>query len=303
MPFLILIYALSRICESFSHKLCSASMTGESGTSYGYYYVTHSLVACIFFILSGGFSISINTATLLFSVALAAVILINMLVSMLKLRYMNVLGAGILTTPLNLLLIALAGNLLFGEDITLSVCLKILVTTVSAVLIFIDIQRNKGHDDNKENDKGGRIDLKRYVPLMLISVLLGVIQTLLVKAFVISERVTNEHSFYLLTNVFMLSWGVIMLITSALKGRGNLKTGLSFFKPRRVLSTFGNVVSSNVTSLVTVPILVGINISIFSPVSSAWSIVVSVIISLIFKEKLGLFSYLAAAVGILAIFV
>ena len=138
---------------------------------------------------------------------------------------------------------------------------------------------------------------------MLISVLLVVIKTLLVKAFVISERVTNEHSFYLLTNVFMLSWGVIMLITSALKGRGNLKTGLSFFKPRRVLSTFGNVVSSNVTSLVTVPILVGINISIFSPVSSAWSIVVSVIISLIFKEKLGLFSYLAAAVGILAIFV
>ncbi len=303
MPFLILIYALSKISESFSHKFCSASMAGESGTSYGYYYVTHSLVACIFFILSGGFSISINTATLLFSVALAAVILINMLVSMLKLRYMNVLGAGILTTPLNLLLIALAGNLLFGEDITLSVCLKILVTTVSAVLIFIDIQRNKERDNDKENDKGGRIDLKRYVPLMLLSVLLGAIQTLLLKAFVISESVTNEHSFYLLTNVFMLLWGVVMLITSALKGRGNLKAGLSFFKPKRVLSTFGNVVSSNVTSLVTVPILVGINVSIFSPVSSAWSIVVSVIVSLIFKERLGLFSYLAAAVGILAIFV
>jgi drug/metabolite transporter (DMT)-like permease len=46
-----------------------------------------------------------------------------------------------------------------------------------------------------------------------------------------------------------------------------------------------------------------INVSVFSPLSSALGIVLSVVISLIFKEKLGIFSYIGAAVAVLAIFV
>jgi drug/metabolite transporter (DMT)-like permease len=147
------------------------------------------------------------------------------------------------------------------------------------------------------------VNLKKYIPLLLISVALGAFQTLLLKSFVISESVTNEHSFYFLTNVIMLSWGVIMLLAGTLKDRKNLREGLSFFKPKRIFSTASNVVCANVGTLLQVPILTMINVSVFSPLSSALGIVLSVVISLIFKEKLGIFSYIGAAVAVLAIFV
>ena len=140
MPLLIALYALSRFGESFSQKITSGAMSGQSKVSYGFYYITHSLIACIFFIISGGFSISVNLPTFLYSVALGGSILINMLVAILILRCMNVLGSGILSTPLSLSLIAVAGNLMFGEEITTSTLMKIIVTSVSAVLIFIDVR-------------------------------------------------------------------------------------------------------------------------------------------------------------------
>lgn len=303
MPLLIVLFAMSKFGEGFSQKIASGAMSGESKVSYGFYYVTHSLIACIFFVISGGFSISVNLPTFIYSVMLGGSILINMLVSMLILRCMNILGSGVLSTPIQLSLIAVASNLIFGEEITSSTLMKIIVTSFSAVLIFIDIRITEKKAKGEKESAKRYVDLKKYIPLLLISVTLGAFQTLLLKSFVISESVTNEHSFYFLTNVMMLSWGVIMLLAGTLKGRKNLKEGLSFFKPKRIFSAASNVVCANVGTLLQVPILTMINVSVFSPLSSALGIVLSVVISLIFKEKLGIFSYIGAAVAVLAIFV
>ena len=138
---------------------------------------------------------------------------------------------------------------------------------------------------------------------MFISVILGASQTLIMKSFAISKSVTNEHSFYLLTNVVILIWGIILLLSSVISEHGNFRNGLSFFKPKRVLSSVGNVVSSNINSLVTMPIMAAVNISLFSPLSSAYGIVANVLVSLLFKEKLGIYSYIGTAIAILAIFI
>lgn len=302
MPFLIFAFALLALGERIGGKLCSVTMEGESEASYSYYYITHSLVACIFFIFSGGFSISVNGFTLLYSVCLAASVILSMLVTMMSLRCMSVLGTGILSTPLTLLLTALSGALIWGEPITLSVCLKILVTSVAAAVIFLDTKATKKQGADTEIG-GTRVNFGKYVPLMLASVVLTVIQTLITKSFAVSERVTDEHSFYLLTNVVMLVFGIVMLLSGSIKKPGALRSGLSFFKFKRTLSAVGNVVMSNLKTLVTLPLLSLVNVSVFSPVTSAWGIIVGVLVSLIFKERLGVFSYAAAIIATVAIFI
>jgi len=303
MPFLIIIYATSSFGCRVGGKLCSSAMEGESKASYGYYYIIHSLASCIFFVISGGFSVSVDLVTLLFSLALAATILLGMLVSMLSLRYMNVLGVGLLTTPLNLLLITVFGIIIWDEESSLSTWLKILVTSLSAFLIFFDVRASERKRGNKSRSQNGSVDLKKFIPLMLFSALLGVIQTLLTKAFAVSDEVANEHSFYLLTNLVMLLLGAVIVLVNAAKDRSSIRDGLSFFKAKRVLPTVGNVVISNINTLATVPLMAAIDISLFSPLSSAYGILIGVVVSLFFREKLGIFSYLAAAVAILAIFI
>ena len=301
MTFLLITFAALAFGERIFGKLCSAAINGESRASYGYYYVTHSLLACVFFLLSGGFSFNLNLYTLLYSVALAAAILLNMLTSLLMLRCMNILGSGILATPLTLLLTALSGVIIWSESLTISVYLKIIITTASAFFIFLDIGGHRVKFESRKNDD--TVNVKRYLPLMLASVLLTVLQTVITKAFATSDRVTDEHSFYLMTNVIMLGFGFVLLFTSGGKGRGSFRAGFSFFKPGKVLSTVGNVVVSNLKSLVTLPLIEMLDVSLFSPINSALGIVVGVLVSLLFKERLGIFSYIAAAVAIVAIFV
>ena len=303
MGFWVFIYALSMIGDKATNKLTSVVMDGENRSTYYSHCAIRSLVACLFFFMLGGFSISINTKTLLFSLGYGLSILAYILINLFSLRFMNVLGAGILSTPLNLILTAVMGVLLWEEDITLSRYLAIILTSVSALLIFIDI-RHLAKQDNKGKSDAGRVNLKAYIPLMLLSVVFAVIQNLFLKAFAISTDVTDENSFYFLTNFVILAWGLIMLGIQSFSNIGEVKTGLkSFFTFKRALPSVSNVLLGNVAAIALMPILKEIEISNFTPLSSAYMIIVSVFVSLLFKERLGIFSYISALVAIAAMFV
>ena len=299
MPFLIILYAVTAFSNSALSKTCSTTVTGGRAR-YAAYYSVHSFIACIFYTISSGFNLSVNLPTLIYSVVFALLILANMLVSMLILRRMNVLGAGILSTPLRLIVIATMGALLFGESITSTVIIRITLMSVAAVLIFIDV-RKRGKKKSDSSDK--RVDLKKYLPLMLLSVMLNASQTIVTKSFAVSTVVTDENSFYLLTNVVMLLVALIMLSCELLRYRESVREALGIFQPKRILPTVGNVVSSNINSLVIIPILAVTDVAVFTPLTSAYGIVVGVMVSLLFREKLGIYSYLAAAVAIITMLV
>ena len=83
-------------------------------------------------------------------------------------------------------------------------------------------------------------------------------------------------------------------------------------KPRELIKMFtaknlicwgGSTVCSNVGSLLTVKLLAIVDISIYTPVWSALGVIISLTASIIFREKLGIFSYLAAAVACVAVII
>ena len=303
MDFWVLIYALSMIGDRATNKLTSVVMDGESRSTYYSHCMIRSLAACLFFFMLGGFSISINAKTLLFSLGYGLAILAHIFIGLFSLRFMNVLGAGILSTPPNLILTAIMGVLLWNEEITASKYIAIILTSISALLMFIDI-RNTGKKSAEDKNGSGRVNFKAYIPLMLLSVVFSVMQSLFLKAFAVSTDVTDENSFYFLTNLVILAFGVVMLIIHSFKDRSEIRVGLkSFFTVKRAIPTSVNVLLGNVAAIALIPILAEVDISTFTPVSSAFSIVVGIFVSLLFKEKLGIFSYIAALVAIAAMFV
>jgi drug/metabolite transporter (DMT)-like permease len=266
----------------------------------------HSAIACIFYFFSGGASVRLNAATLLYALALALLILINMLIGMLKLRYASILGAGILISPINIIFTSLCGVIIFSEKIAPSTYYKVALMTVSALLIYADLRvrtKKEGAPTKAEDAKKPRTDLKKFFPLALAGVLFGALQNVIPKLFAMSDAVTDEHSFYLMTNVFMLMAALSSFAFLSVKNKENLKSSLVIFEPKRLAPTVLNVVSNNIGSLVIIPILATVNLSVYTPVSAAYGVVVSVVASLCFREKLGIYSYLGAAVAILAMII
>ena len=85
--------------------------------------------------------------------------------------------------------------------------------------------------------------------------------------------------------------------------KGVLADSVALLRPRRLISLAGNTVCSNISSLVGIWIVAQMDISVYTPIGSALGIVVGVVASLIFREKLGIFSYLAAAVACAALII
>ena len=224
---------------------------------------------------------------------------------MLKLRYASILGAGILVSPFSIMFTSLCGVLIFSETIAYTTYIKVALLTVSALLIYLDLRvrtSKNGNVTDPEKEKP-KADLKKFFPLAALGVVFGAIQTIIPKLFALSDTVTDEHSFYLMTNVFMLLSALSYFAFLSVKSKENFKDSLVIFEPKRLAPTVLNVVSNNVSSLVLIPILAAVNLSVYTPVSSAYGIVVSIVASLCFKEKLGVFSYLGAAVAIIAMII
>ena len=146
-------------------------------------------------------------------------------------------------------------------------------------------------------------DLKKFFLLAAIGVVFGAIQTIIPKLFALSKDVTDEHSFFLMTNVFMLVAALSSFAFLTIKNKENVKASLVIFEPKRLAPTVLNVISNNIGSLVSIPILAAVDLAVYTPVSSAYGVVVSVVASLCFREKLGVFSYLGAAVAMLAMII
>ena len=306
MTAFIIIFGITNFTNTIFSKLCSNATRGTSKSTYALYCSLHSAIACLFYFISSGASIKLNTATLLYSVFFALSILVNMIIGMLKLRYASILGAGILISPISIIFTSLCGVVIFSETISPSIYYKVALMTVSALLIYTDLRVRTKKSENfteKAKSEKPKTDLKKFFPLALAGVFLGGIQSVIPKLFAISDSVTDEHSFFLMTNVFMLMGALMSFAVLAVKEKGNVKSSLVIFEPKRLAPTVLNVVSNNLCSLVTIPILAVVNLSVYTPVSAAYGVVVSVVSSLCFREKLGVFSYLGAAVAIIAMLI
>ena len=72
--------------------------------------------------------------------------------------------------------------------------------------------------------------------------------------------------------------------------------------PKRALVFVGNTVCNNVGSLVGILLIAIIDVSVYSPLVSALGIISGVAASLIFRQRLGALSYLAAVFACGAMF-
>ena len=295
----ILILLLSTTVVKTLSKYCSNIVSASSVASYSLYLMFNGAIACIFFFISSNFKLSINLATALYSLIFAFVVIMS-LIGIFMYRFTNIATVTILTSACGLVATSALGIILFDEAITVNKIIQILIMLVAVTLTFYDKnKRSKKSEDMKKP--------KRNILLLLAVTAIVTVasssSTIITKYYALDTRVADESSFFFFTNLFLMLIAAIFFTVDSIISKERFKDALTLLHPKKSIGLIGKTVFSNIYSLVGILLIAIIDVSAYSPLSSAIVIISGVIASIIWRERLGVLSYLAALIACVVVFI
>ena len=301
IPLLLLVYALANLGNTSCMKINSGLLDGASRAKYSLYLSVVGVFACVFFWIFGGFSIGVNLSTLKFALFYALIAAASIILRMTAFGLASVSGVNIIMSGCNLICSLAIGALIFSEDITPIKLVRVALMLASIVFTFLEAKKSEGAMDDAGGKKG-KGGIKLFIVLALI-ILVCCADTVTLKLFTLDTNVLDENSFFFWTNVLLVAGCLIIVLFDIVRKSGAGKEIFVLFKPKNLLTTAGVTVSSNVGSLTSLALLALMDVSVYTPVSAALGVVVGVVASLIFREKLGVFSYISALLALVAVII
>lgn len=294
---LICIMFASYIGSRTFSKLSSNLVVGSSLAPFLLFNLLNGIVACGFFFVSGGFSVSINWPIAIYAMLYAVLAGLSSL-SLIAYKIVDVSKFVLITTACSIFATSVAGAIVFKEEIALRTALRIVIMVVAVVISFLDKGR-RGKVTEKQPLTAKKIIILILIVIETIFVTASV--TILTKFYTLDNRVLDENSWFFFTNVFLVLFVSVALLVYGLKERDKLKNALKMLKPKKMVVLVGNTISSNVISLVGVYLLAITSVSFYTPLTSALALVAGLVTSLIFREKLGILSYVAVAIAAVSV--
>jgi drug/metabolite transporter (DMT)-like permease len=280
-------------------KFCSNLVVGGSVASYTLYCIFNGCVACVFFFIMGGFRLSVNLPTLIYSVIFAWIVIFST-VGLVAYKLADVATVTILTGTCGLIATSALGAILFRETVETVTVIRILIMLVAMVCNVLDQRKPTAVRTEAPRPK-------RKLPLLICVILAVTLSnaavTVITKFYALDPHVTDENSFFFFTNVFLILFSSVAFLWDSIRHREHFHDAVKLLRPKKAVALVGNTVCSNVSSLVGILLIALIDVSVYSPLTSALGIISGVAASLLFREKLGVLSYLAALIACVAVFI
>ena len=304
MPFaLLFIYLLSSVGSASFAKLVSGELRRATRAKYSLFLTVNGCLACFFFWMFGGFSVSVTAPTLVYALIYAIVVAAILVLTAIAYNLMSVSNVGIVRSGCGLVCTAAVGALLFSEKITTKVILRIALTLISVLLVMLALKKQERPREKQDVERktGSRGVLLAIV--LILNVIFGCANTVTVKCFTLDTRVADENSFFFFTNVFLAIGCALVFAFESLRDRNAARDAVTIFKPRALIGISGDTLSSNVGSLVSAWIIAGMDVSVYTPVMSSIGIIAGFLGSVLYREKLGILSYIAIIAALAAVII
>lgn len=304
MFILFSIFAAANFFYVVIAKVNSSGFVNSSRSRYALFLITTALVGCTFLFVLSGFKITMNRTTLIYALFCAVINISHLISSALIYRFAKISTVNIMTSSLGMITAATVGRIVFSEPITTRIIIKIAVMLASVAFVYVNAKRTT---EEKTPDKSGRALKKRSV-IAFIIVLIFIVSAnqgsaTLLKFFGRSENVTDERSLFFVSNLIMILVGLSMLTYEIVKNKEKPRELVKMFTWKNLVCWVGSTVCANTISIVGVSILAMMEIGIYTTVTAAFGVIISVVASLIFREKLGVFAYIAAALACIAVMI
>ena len=251
--------------------------TARNRGDYFVYVIITGVIAMGTFCFMSGFSFSFNARTVIYSVIFAAAIILGHVLTLLRLRLMEIMQITLISGPLSLIMTMIVGRWLFSENITWISMLRVLLSAVAALLAVRGMKKTDTRDKHR---------FLLGLCLCVILVVQGVFATVLQKAFAMDPGVTDANSMFFLTNAWMVAISVLILLAL---DKGHISHVLLDFKGLGLWQygvTVLGTVSDNISTVLNVQLLAIVPMSIHTPVSGAvGKLSAAAVAGLIVKEK------------------
>lgn len=252
------------------------------------YNLINASFACVFFLISLKFNLSLNMPTLIYAIIFASLIMVNLCANLFSMKYTPLPIITIVNMASGILLPSSFGILFFKEKLTFQLAISGILILVAASIPFI-----KKSDDKK------RFTGKSLFWCSLSFILTGSC-TILMQLYAKDTRVLDSGMFFFITNfVIVIACFIILFICS--KGKFKLKTILTVYKPLQILNIGVRTLLNNISSVLQVFVLAAIPVSFYSVFTASLGLILTVLLSyFVFNEKQSKITFVSLILAIAA---
>ena len=277
-------------------KYCSDLTEQAGSTGYAIFLLVTGLFACLFFFCFNGFQITATVPTLLYALAYAVVAMICSVYTLKAFLYADVASVAVITSACGLIATSGIGALLFYETMDFIKVLRIVLMLGAIFLVFADVRRQGTEAAAEKRRKGIHFF---FILLMLIAG--NCASVIVLKYYSFASGVADENSLFFFTNVFIVLGVLLWLLFHLIRTPQKLKSSVSSFSVKSLFPIAAATGFSNLNSLVSIRLISQMDVSLYTPVSSAMEIASGVIVSFLFREKMGLFSAIALILSVISV--
>ncbi len=286
-------YFILRITNTFSAQRY-ARISGGNKDTLVYSLITGIIAMAVFYVTSG-FNINLNLRTCAYGLIYAGLIFVSYFVSLSIYRFMGVAESGFISSGVSLVVTVLTGYFYFEETLSLKVTAQLILTFLTILVLFLQNRTGKTEVTTKTITIIG-------VLLCVVNAVVGSLSNIVTKNFAMDTMVTDENSFFFVTNVFTTAFSLIGIL---LASKLSFKTAFADVKKiskEGYLMIVINVISSNIIALLIVAILRVGDLIVFSPLSSALGLIATEVVAVfIAKEKPRIIATLLAISSVLVV--
>lgn len=302
----IIIFALIFVIHIVSmvlHKSCSNLLSTKGSAGKAVYILITGVFSGFLYFAYSGFSLEINVACILFAFLYGICSTIAGITITIY-NYADVATVSVTKSSLNLILTSMVGFFIFSEPIELNRIIKLLLTLSVVFLIFLnsknEIDKSGSNNRSLLNKKENFIKFLLLIGIQIPVFIFGAYQSKMVAKYNI---VPDLNSYYCLTNLFMVLFGIIWVLYLAHKDKDSITECISMVRSKSIFTILLLLVIGTFSALLGVIILEYIDISLYSPLNSAITFIGSAIVSILFREKLGKLIWLAIAISIVVVII
>lgn len=225
--------------------------------------------------------------TAVFSFIYAGVVLLNLFSNIKVLQTMKAANVQVISSACSLIVTALLGFTLFGEQLGVVKIVRIVLMLVAFGVIF---------SEKREKPVGK----SQFSPAILGLIAAIVLNYLVIRFYGQRSDVASSNSLFFWTNVIHFVIGVTWFLMC--KPTADVFKGEhSVFRFKNLFPFAASNVSADLSALVNVLLIAQMEASVYTPSVSAITILCGLSVSLLCREKLGWRSLLAAALAIIAV--
>ena len=295
-------YFLTRILSDVMRKKNSSTFSADGLTGTLLYVFETSLFALFYFWALNGFQLKFNSTVVLYGLLYGIIVIVSLVTSIFVYNYASFAFVSFVSGSMTLILSLLSGVILFEETISVEKILRVVIMLGATAVIFIG--RNSGKDKNEE--KSGTKGEKRKKLIIVLSTivfmsLIGAAGTAVLKFYSADPNVTDQNSFFFITNIFSALLVMPVLTFTMKRDKIELLDLWKMVKSKKSIYSAITTFNSNIHSIIQMLLLGMMDVSVYTPVSSAFTFVAVAVATPIIGEKLNKYTIIATAIAVLSV--